>query len=116
MTKRMPESAERPAAGVLPHRAGRPHILAGADVGVRRCRRRRAVSAIACARKAAAVRWLISKLGRTGPGTVTAPRAAIVGISGPVLLAEEAALFRASPPAGVILFSRNIQDQAQLSA
>jgi beta-N-acetylhexosaminidase len=47
---------------------------------------------------------------------VTAPRAAIVGISGPILLAEEAALFRASPPAGVILFSRNIQDKAQLSA
>ena len=47
---------------------------------------------------------------------MTAPRAAIVGNAGPVLLAEEAALFRASPPAGVILFSRNIQDQAQLSA
>ncbi|HEY0184712.1 MAG TPA: beta-N-acetylhexosaminidase [Rhodopila sp.] len=44
------------------------------------------------------------------------PRAAIVGIAGPVLLAEEAALFRALPPAGIILFSRNIQDRVQLAA
>jgi beta-N-acetylhexosaminidase len=44
------------------------------------------------------------------------PRAAIVGIGGPVLLAEEAALFRAFPPAGVILFARNVQDPAQLAA
>ena len=42
-------------------------------------------------------------------------RAAIVGIAGPVLLAEEAALFRAFPPAGVILFARNIQDPPQLA-
>jgi beta-N-acetylhexosaminidase len=42
-------------------------------------------------------------------------RAAIVGIAGPVLLAEEAALFRACPPAGIILFARNIRDPAQLS-
>ncbi|MGD0104381.1 MAG: beta-N-acetylhexosaminidase [Rhodopila sp.] len=41
---------------------------------------------------------------------------AIVGISGPVLLAEEAALFKAFPPAGVILFSRNVQDPAQVAA
>jgi beta-N-acetylhexosaminidase len=41
--------------------------------------------------------------------------AAIVGIAGKVLLAEEAALFRAFPPAGVILFARNIQDRAQLA-
>lgn len=41
-------------------------------------------------------------------------RAAIVGIAGPVLLRQEADLFRASPPAGVILFSRNIQGPAQL--
>jgi beta-N-acetylhexosaminidase len=33
-------------------------------------------------------------------------KAAIVGISGPALLAEEAALFRAHPPAGIILFAR----------
>jgi beta-N-acetylhexosaminidase len=48
--------------------------------------------------------------------TTTQPRAAIVGISGPVLLPEEAELFRAFPPAGVILFSRNIQDPTQLAA
>lgn len=42
--------------------------------------------------------------------------AAIVGIAGPVLLADEASLFQAFPPAGVILFSRNIQDPAQLAA
>jgi beta-N-acetylhexosaminidase len=43
-------------------------------------------------------------------------RAAIVGIAGPVLLPAEAALFRAHPPAGVILFRRNIEDPAQLAA
>jgi beta-N-acetylhexosaminidase len=42
-------------------------------------------------------------------------KAAIVGISGPQLLAEEAALFRAHTPAGVILFARNIQDRPQLA-
>ena len=41
-------------------------------------------------------------------------RAAIVGIEGPVLTADEAALFAALPPAGVILFGRNIQDSGQL--
>jgi beta-N-acetylhexosaminidase len=48
--------------------------------------------------------------------TLRHTHAAIVGISGLVLLAEEAALFQAFPPAGVILFSRNIQDPAQLAA
>ena len=48
--------------------------------------------------------------------TAPAPRAAIVGIAGPTLLPEEAALFAACPPCGVILFSRNIQDPAQLAA
>ncbi len=41
-------------------------------------------------------------------------KAAIVGIAGPRLMPEEAALFRAHPPAGVILFARNIQDPPQL--
>ncbi len=41
-------------------------------------------------------------------------QAAIVGIAGPTLLADEAALFRAHPPAGVILFGRNIHDPLQL--
>jgi beta-N-acetylhexosaminidase len=40
---------------------------------------------------------------------------AIVGIAGPQLLPEEATLFRALPPAGIILFGRNIADPAQLS-
>jgi beta-N-acetylhexosaminidase len=44
------------------------------------------------------------------------PRAAIVGIAGPVLLAEEAELFRALPPAGVILFARNIRTPDQLAS
>lgn len=43
-------------------------------------------------------------------------RAAIVGIAGPELRAEEAALFAALPPAGVILFARNIVSPAQLAA
>jgi beta-N-acetylhexosaminidase len=47
---------------------------------------------------------------------VLGSRAAIVGIAGPALLAEEAALFRAFPPLGVILFSRNVQDPGQLAA
>jgi beta-N-acetylhexosaminidase len=42
--------------------------------------------------------------------------AAIVGIAGPTLLDEEAALFRRHPPAGVILFARNIHDPPQLGA
>ncbi|WP_419896999.1 beta-N-acetylhexosaminidase [Roseomonas sp. USHLN139] len=44
------------------------------------------------------------------------PRAAIIGLSGPVLLPEEAALLRAARPLGVILFARNVRDPAQLSA
>jgi beta-N-acetylhexosaminidase len=43
-------------------------------------------------------------------------KAAIVGIAGPHLAAPEAALFRAHPPAGVILFARNIVDPPQLAA
>ncbi len=43
-------------------------------------------------------------------------KAAVVGIAGPVLCAEEAAFFAALPPAGVILFARNIVDPAQLAA
>ena len=41
---------------------------------------------------------------------------AIVGIAGPALLDAEAALLRAHPPAGIILFARNIQDPIQLAA
>ena len=43
-------------------------------------------------------------------------KAAIVGIAGPDLLPEEAALFRRLPPAGIILFARNIQDRPRLAA
>ncbi len=42
-------------------------------------------------------------------------KAAIVGIDGPELMRDEAALFEALPPAGVILFARNIKDPAQLA-
>jgi beta-N-acetylhexosaminidase len=43
-------------------------------------------------------------------------KAAIVGIAGLELALAEAALFRAHPPAGVILFARNIVDPPQLAA
>jgi beta-N-acetylhexosaminidase len=43
-------------------------------------------------------------------------KAAIVGIAGPVLAPDEAALFRAEPPCGVILFARNIASPRQLAA
>ena len=42
-------------------------------------------------------------------------KAAIVGIAGPDLTSDEAALFRAQPPAGVILFARNIVDPPRLA-
>jgi beta-N-acetylhexosaminidase len=40
---------------------------------------------------------------------------AILGIAGPALAADEAALFRAYPPSGVILFARNIENPRQLA-
>ncbi|MBR0647731.1 beta-N-acetylhexosaminidase [Plastoroseomonas hellenica] len=43
-------------------------------------------------------------------------RAAIIGLAGPVLTAEEAALLRDARPLGVILFARNVQDPVQLTA
>ena len=43
-------------------------------------------------------------------------KAAIVGIGGLTLTADEAAVFRANPPCGVILFARNIQAPPQLAA
>lgn len=43
-------------------------------------------------------------------------KAAIVGIAGPALLPDEADLFQRCPPAGVILFGRNVRDPAQLRA
>ncbi len=43
-------------------------------------------------------------------------KAAIVGLSGPELTADEAELLRAHPPAGVILFARNVRDPAQLAS
>jgi beta-N-acetylhexosaminidase len=43
-------------------------------------------------------------------------KATIVGIAGRTLSADEAALFRAYPPAGVILFARNIEDRGQLGS
>jgi beta-N-acetylhexosaminidase len=42
-------------------------------------------------------------------------KAAIVGIAGPTLLPQEAELFRTHPPAGIILFARNIQDKPNLA-
>jgi beta-N-acetylhexosaminidase len=47
------------------------------------------------------------------PATV---KAAIVGLSGPKLHPEEERLLRDHPPAGAILFARNVADPAQLRA
>jgi len=43
-------------------------------------------------------------------------RTAIVGIAATALTDAEAAMFAADPPAGVILFARNIDHPAQLAA
>lgn len=43
-------------------------------------------------------------------------KAAIIGLSGPSVTPAEAALLRRHPPAGVILFARNIGEPAQLAA
>jgi beta-N-acetylhexosaminidase len=43
-------------------------------------------------------------------------KAAIIGLSGPMITTEEARLLRALRPAGVILFARNITDPAQTRA
>ncbi len=42
-------------------------------------------------------------------------KAAIIGVSGLSLTGAEAAMLRADPPAGIILFARNIADPAQLA-
>jgi beta-N-acetylhexosaminidase len=47
---------------------------------------------------------------------MTRARAVIVGLSGPTLLAEEAALLRRYRPAGAILFARNVETPAKLIA
>ncbi|MGG5808508.1 beta-N-acetylhexosaminidase [Falsiroseomonas sp. CW058] len=44
------------------------------------------------------------------------PLAAVVGVSGTALTAEEAALFRRCRPLGAILFRRNVESPAQLCA
>jgi beta-N-acetylhexosaminidase len=48
--------------------------------------------------------------------SATHPRAAIVGIAGTTLTAEEAALFRHHKPLGAILFRRNVESPAQVGA
>lgn len=45
-----------------------------------------------------------------------ASKAAVVGLAGLAMTAEEVALFRATPPTGVILFRRNIANPAQVLA
>ncbi len=46
--------------------------------------------------------------------TPPACRAAVVGVEGPELLPREAALLTSHPPAGIILFGRNVQSRTQL--
>jgi beta-N-acetylhexosaminidase len=47
---------------------------------------------------------------------LSACKAAILGFAGRSLRADEAALFRVQPPAGIILFARNVEHPAQLRA
>jgi beta-N-acetylhexosaminidase len=47
---------------------------------------------------------------------VTSTKAAVVGIAGPSLTAEEASLLRRHRPLGAILFRRNVVDPAQVAA
>ncbi|HET6606799.1 MAG TPA: beta-N-acetylhexosaminidase [Rhodopila sp.] len=47
--------------------------------------------------------------------TTPTRRAAVVGVEGPALLPREAALLTSHPPAGIILFGRNVQSRTQLS-
>jgi beta-N-acetylhexosaminidase len=42
--------------------------------------------------------------------------AAIFGLSGPVMTADEAAFFKDADPAGYIIFKRNVVDREQLRA
>lgn len=44
------------------------------------------------------------------------PKAAVVGVAGTALTAEEAALFRRHRPLGAILFRRNVESPAQVAA
>ncbi len=59
------------------------------------------------------------RLDHSTPGPQVTPavamKAAIVGIAGPTLLPAEADLLAAFPPAGVILFGRNVRNPAQLA-
>jgi beta-N-acetylhexosaminidase len=52
----------------------------------------------------------------TGARAGAGPRAAIFGLSGPALTADERAFFRDADPWGFILFARNVADPAQVSA
>ncbi len=68
-----------------------------------------------CAARAGPACW--SGAAAEVPGDSTPrPRAAIVGLAGPALAEAEIALFRAHPPAGLILFARNVEDPARLAA
>ena len=100
---RMAASVQAPArpagsaqAGVQQDRARRQGIVAGAD---RRFRRHPPGHRVLRQGARQGRRLLGGRL----------LKAAIVGIAGPALSADETALLRAEPPCGVILFARNIQ-------
>ncbi len=55
--------------------------------------------------------------GRPAYSVAQSTKAAIVGVAGPTLLpSRKRRCFRAHPPAGIILFARNIRDPSQLAA
>ncbi|MDW8443954.1 MAG: glycoside hydrolase family 3 N-terminal domain-containing protein [Acetobacteraceae bacterium] len=95
-----------------PDRPRRPAAVAHPRRRLSRTRPRRAPSARRCGRRA----WAASSCPAPEPLPEATPRAAIVGLAGPELTADEARLFRRLPPFGAILFARNLVAPAQVAA
>ncbi len=110
LQKRMPDLLDRrqPAISKIEHDG---HILWRVRTGgfSRRRPGHRVLRARARQGRRLLGRRLLKSADRRPIAGIDRMKAAIVGIAGPGCR-QEAALFRAHPPAGVILFARNIQD------